>query len=211
MRMFADRADGGLELARLLRPYKGTGCVVYALPRGGVITAKVVADELNAPLDLIITRKIGHPNNPEYALGAITDDGDVALDSRELPGIPPEWLTAEKARQLKEAQRRRDIYLAGRTPVPVKGKTAILVDDGIATGYTMEAAIFSVRKRDPSKIVVAAPVAPEGVLQRFKDLADEVVVVQAPELLYAIGYWYDDFAPVEDDEVLGLMNEAVSK
>ncbi|MFI5385836.1 MAG: phosphoribosyltransferase [Fimbriimonadales bacterium] len=205
--MFLDRADGGRSLAEKLRKYRGQDVVVFGLPRGGVATARVVADELNAPLDLIITRKIGHPGNPEYALGAVTDDGETAYNRDALNGVSPEWLEQERLRQLEEAERRRLLYLESRPPISVNGRIAILVDDGIATGYTMEAAILSLRKRQPAKIVVAAPVAPESAVRRFAALADEVVIVEAPELFFAIGQWYEDFSQLADEDVLELMRK----
>jgi putative phosphoribosyl transferase len=211
MRIFVDRVEGGQELAKHLDNYRGQDVVVYGLPRGGAETAIVVARALGAPLDLIITRKIGHPGNPEYAIGAITDDGEVALNLAEVSGVSPGWLAEEKGRQYLEAVRRRALYLKGRNPVDVHGKTAILVDDGIATGYTMEAAIRSVRKRGPRSVVVAAPVASLNTVQRFRGLADEVIIAEMPPSLVAIGQWYEDFTPVQDDEVVRLMKETVVK
>jgi len=208
MRVFLDRADGGRHLAKRLDHYRGADAVVFGLPRGGVVTAKEVAEQIGAPLDLIVARKISHPLNPEFAIGAVTDDGDVALNMYEAERVEAEWLVAERARQIREAQRRDRIYLAGRPAVPVWGKTAIVVDDGIATGYTIEAAIMSVRKREPAKIVVASPVAAKDVVQRLLKLADEVVVVEDPTYLYAVSQAYADFSPVSDDAVIELMREA---
>jgi predicted phosphoribosyltransferase len=210
MRTYADRAEGGRELAARLVVYRDAEAVVYGLPRGGVVTAKAVSEALGLPLDLIIARKIGRPDRPEFGVGAITDDGDVAMSGSETQTIPPDWLEAEKERQLHEARRQRDLYLMDRLPVPVRGKVAILVDDGIATGYTMEAAILSVRRRQPSKIVVAAPVAPPDMAERFRHLADEVVVAEEPSTFYAVGQWYEHFPPVEDRNVLALLRSAAA-
>lgn len=209
MRVFLDRADGGRELAKRLAHYRGMDTVVYGLPRGGVVTAKEVADEFGARLDVIVTRKIGHPRNPEFAIGAVTEDGEVSLNATEVEQVAPEWLAAEIFRQTREAQRRERIYLSGRPPIPVEGRVAIVVDDGIATGYTMETAVRAVRKLKPLKVVVASPVAPVDVLRTFTQIADEVVVVVKPDFLYAVGQFYKDFAVVRDDAVIEILRERV--
>jgi predicted phosphoribosyltransferase len=206
MTIFRDREAGGAALAEALSRYKGKDVVVYGLPRGGVVTARVVADALQAPLDLIITRKLGHPAHREYAVGAIAEDGQVALNQREIAALPREWLEREEQTQLAEAKRRRKAYLGDRAPLPIRGKTAILVDDGIATGYTMKAAILAIRRRDPAKVVVAAPVAPPDAARRFTGLADDFVVPHTPEGFHAIGQFYVEFDQVDDDQVVALMN-----
>lgn len=205
MTIFRDREVGGAVLAEALSKYKGKDVVVYGLPRGGVVTAKVVATALRAPLDLIITRKLGHPRHREYAVGAIAEDGQVALNEREVAALPRDWLEREKQAQLGEAKRRHKAYLGDRAPLPVKGKTAILVDDGIATGYTMKAAILAVRRLDPAKVVVAAPVASPDAARRFVGLADEFVVPHIPGGFHAIGQFYVNFDQVDDDQVVALM------
>lgn len=207
MTLFRDREDGGRALARALAKYRGADAVVYGLPRGGVVTAKVVAAELGAPLDLVITRKLGHPDQPEYAVGAISEDGEVVLNERAIAELPPDWLEREKAVQLKEAKRRRAVYLGDRPPLPVRGKIAIIVDDGIATGHTVKAAARMIRRLDPAKLVVAAPVAPDSVAERLVGFADEVVVPFTPADFFAIGQFYRHFLPVEDAEVIALMKE----
>jgi predicted phosphoribosyltransferase len=206
---FKDRADGGRALATALAAYRNSDCVVYGLPRGGAVTAREVSDDLSAPLDLLITRKLTHPYNPEYAIGAITDDGEVVLNEAVAGEFSKDYLEQEKARRLQEAKDRHAKYLGDRAPVPVEGKTAIVVDDGIATGYTMKAAILAVKKRKPAKIVVAAPVGPPGVAALFAGLADEVIVPSTPDDFFAIGYYYMDFAPVEDEQVVAAMKERV--
>lgn len=210
MDRFRDREDGGAALAKALAKYRGAEVVVYGLPRGGVVTAKAVATALGAPLDLAITRKLRHPNQPEFAVGAVAEDGQVVLNERIVAELPASWLEREKSEQLREARRRRAAYLGGRAPLDVRGKTAILVDDGIATGYTMQAAVQAIRRMEPAKIVVAAPVAPPGVAARFAGLADEVVVLYAPADFFAIGPHYRDFSPVDDAAVLALMTEAAA-
>ena len=204
--IFRDREDGGARLAEALARYRGADVVVYGLPRGGVVTAKAVASALRAPLDLVITRKLRHPNQPEYAVGAIAEDGQVVLNEHEVAGLPRDWLEREQREQLREAKRRRMAYLGNQEPLPVRGKTAILVDDGIATGYTMKAAVLAIRRLQPARVIVAAPVAPPEVAARFADIADELVVPYTPEGFYAIGQFYAEFDQVEDRDVVAIMH-----
>lgn len=206
--MFRDREEGGAALARALARFRGTDAVVYGLPRGGVVTAKVVAAALELPLDLVITRKLGHPEQPEYAVGAVAEDGEAVLDARAAAELPASWLEHEKAVQIAEARRRRAVYLAGKAPLPIRGKTALLVDDGIATGYTIKAAARAIRRLGAAKVVAAAPVAPPDVAERLAGAVDEVVVVSLPANFFAIGQFYGDFAPVSDAEVIASMREA---
>lgn len=207
--VFRNRAEGGRALAEALEAYRGAECVVYGLPRGGAIVARKVADGLHAPLDLLLTRKLTHPDNPEYAIGAISDDGEVVLNEVEARGVGREYLEREMARGMREAQDRRAKYLGNRPPAAVEGKTAIIVDDGIATGYTMKAAVLAVRKRNPARIVVAAPVGSPDVARQFEGLADDVVVPCRPEGFFAIGVYYADFAGVDDEEVVAAMEEPI--
>jgi putative phosphoribosyl transferase len=203
---FRDRVDAGRKLAGLLGKYKNQNAVVYALPRGGVPVAKEVARVLNCPLDLIIVRKIGHPMNPEYALGAVAEDGFLVVNEEELARVDPKWFEAEMEKQKQEAKRRRELYLQGRKPIPATGKIAIIVDDGIATGSTMLVGVKKVRREKPAKIVVAVAVSPKDTAQRFTEEVDEFVTVTIPEIFWgAIGYYYDDFSQVSDEEVTALL------
>ncbi|HXH61374.1 MAG TPA: phosphoribosyltransferase family protein [Fimbriimonadaceae bacterium] len=206
--LFRDREAGGMALAEALSRYADTECVVYGLPRGGAVTAKAVADFLGKPLDLLIVRKLSHPYQREYAIGAITDQGEVVLNKRAVSDVSQEYIEEEKARKLAEANERRIAYLGFREPVPVEGKTAIIVDDGIATGSTMRAGAIALQKRGPKRIVVAAPVGPPNVEARFEGAVDEVVVPYKPGDFFAIGSYYRDFAPVEDEEVQEIVKEA---
>ncbi|MGA7579639.1 MAG: phosphoribosyltransferase [Desulfobaccales bacterium] len=203
---FRDRVDAGRRLAALLAGYQNQDAVVYALPRGGVPVALVIADALNCPLDLIIIRKIGHPWNPEYGLGAIAEDGLLVVQEEELARLDRDWFAAAQQRELKEAARRRQLYLGGRQPLSAAGKIAILVDDGIATGSTMLVAVKKLRREKPARMVVAVPVAPKETAQRFAGIVDEFVAVSIPETFWgAIGYYYDDFTQVSDEEVVALL------
>ncbi len=203
---FRDRVDAGQQLAGLLGKYKNQNAVVYALPRGGVPVAMEVARVLNCPLDLIIVRKIGHPTNPEYALGALAEEGFLVVNEEELARVDPKWFKTEMEKQKQEARRRRELYLQGRKPIPATGKIAIIVDDGIATGSTMLVAVKKVKREKPAKMVVAVAVSPKDTAQRFAKEVDEFVAVTIPEIFWgAIGYYYDDFSQVSDEEVMALL------
>lgn len=205
---FKDRRHAGRQLAQALSHHAGAVGVVYPLPRGGVVLGVEVARVLGWPLDLVVPRKIGHPLSPEYAVAAVVEGGGLVGDPRELTELDPEWLAAAVARERVEARRRRDLYLHGRAPLPVGGKTALLVDDGIATGLTMQAAIREVRRHDPARVVVAVPVAPADVCARLTGEVDEFVTLDAPEhYLGAVGAYYETFPQVSDAEVCALLAE----
>ena len=205
---FHDRIDAGRQLAGLLGQYKNKNAVVYALPRGGVPVGKEIAKTLHCPLDLIIVRKIGHPLNPEYAMGAVAEDGFAMVNQEELFRVDRNWFEAEKQRQIQEAQRRRKLYLMGKEPISALDKIAILVDDGIATGSTMLVAVQKVKQEKPAKIVVAVAVSPKETARKFAAEVDEFVAVTVPEIFWgAIGYYYDDFSQVSDEEVIALLKE----
>jgi len=203
--MFQDRTDAGKQLAQALTGYKGQSVVVYALPRGGVVLGVEVARSLEAPLDLIVVRKIGHPLQPEYAIGAVAEDGYVVTNPDEVAALDKRWFDRATAAELKEAQRRRTLFLQGRRPVAVKDKIAIIVDDGLATGLTMLAAIHEIRNRGPQKVVVAVPVAAAETANKLRPQVDDLVVLYIPEWLGAIGAFYQHFNQVGDDEVVALM------
>lgn len=205
--MFKNRTDAGRKLAKLLKEFRDKDVVVYALPRGGVVIGAEIAKALKAPLDLIITRKIGHPYQPEYAIGAVTENGYSVFNKEEIVNIDEGYLTSEAAKQKEEAKRRRDVYLAGRKPLPCKGKIAILVDDGIATGLTMKAAIHELKMHyHPSKIVVAVPIVPAEMVGQLQKAGVEVMAVKIPETFRgAIGAYYRDFTPVADEVIIRIM------
>jgi len=206
---FRDRKDAGEQLAAKLIHLKDHDPVVLALPRGGVAVAFEIARALGAPLDIVLVRKIGVPWQPELALGAVTDGAApevfIDRDMERALAIPPDYVREETARQLAELERRRDAYCAGRPPVAVKGRTAIVVDDGIATGATMRVALRAVRRREPSRLVLAAPVAAAETLAALAVEADETVCVESPTGLGAIGFYYSDFHQMEDAEVIALL------
>jgi len=210
--VFVDRKDAGRQLADALRGYKDQPVVVFGLPRGGVVVAGEVASVLNAPLDLIVVRKIGHPLSPEYAIGAVSADGDVLTNPQETATVDQNWLAQELEHQVEEACRRRDLFLHGRETTDVSGKVAIVIDDGIATGFTVEAAVRMLRKRDPARIVLAAPVAAQDTADRLRPLVDKLVLLAIPDGMFgAIGAFYADFEQVSDDEVMAVIEASNAK
>jgi len=186
--------------------------VVLAIPRGGVPVAKEVASTLGAPLDLVITRKIGAPGNPEFAIGAVTQDGEPLLNDetvRELR-VSDAYLRRETEHQFNEIKERMKKYRGDRPFPKIEGKTVVIVDDGIATGSTTRAAIRSVMKMKPSKVVLATPVAPEETLRELSTLVDQVVCLDTPQIFYAIGEFYENFEQVEDDEVKRILESVAA-
>ncbi|MBI3778493.1 MAG: phosphoribosyl transferase [Gammaproteobacteria bacterium] len=209
---FRDRADAGKRLAQALKTYQGRDGVVYALPRGGVVLGAEVARALGMPLDLLIPRKIGHPLQPEYAICAVVENGEMVCNQHEVARVDPQWFKQEVEAERQEARRRRELYLGGREPAPVQGKTAIIVDDGIATGLTMEVSIRDARRRQPAHLVVAVPVAPPDTVERMSREVDEFVVLdRSPYYLGAVGAYYDYFAQVTDEEVIALLRSAAAE
>ena len=208
--MFTDRHEAGKKLAEKLVQYRGADAVVFALPRGGVVVGYDVAKALALPLDSIAVRKIGHPLTPEYAIGVVDEHGATIFNEAEKRAANPEWLAKEIEAQKNEAQRRSATYRGTRPLYAIAGKTAIIVDDGIATGLTMRLAVRAMKQRSAGKIVVAVPLAPPESLQALKDEgADEIVVLESPsDFLGAIGLHYVQFDQVEDDEVITLLRSA---
>ncbi len=209
--LFQDRKDAGRQLAAALQNLKGLDCVVLALPRGGVPVASEVAKMLRAPLDLLLVRKIGAPQHPELAIGSVIDGGTpiIVRDSEliRLTGTSSKAFDEICARELAEIERRRKFYLGDRKPVTLAGKIAIIIDDGLATGNTMRAALHAARLRNPRTLIMAVPVAPRGIFENFRDDADKIVCLATPEPFDAVGYFYHDFRPTTDGEVIQLMRE----
>jgi putative phosphoribosyl transferase len=206
---FQDRADAGRQLARALAAYKGQQPVVLALPRGGVSVAAEVAAALDAPLDVILVRKIGVPFQPELAMGAVVVGDEPLIVRNEAvirhAGIGEAAFQAVCDSELAEIERRRQRYLGGRERIEVAGRSAIVIDDGIATGATMRAALRATRLRKPKKLILAVPVAPTDSLAVMRREADEIVCLEAHPDLGAIGYYYSDFRAVPDEVVIALL------
>lgn len=203
--MFADREDAGRQLAAKLLRFKDKEPVVLALPRGGVPIGLEVAAALDAPMDLILVRKIGAPGQSELALGAVVDGGKPELvineDVKTMLRVSQDYIEQEKLRQLGEIERRRKLWLGDRPRVAVKGRTALVVDDGIATGATVRAALHAVRRAGPAHLVLAVPVAPPDTIRSLRDDADEIVCLDTPEVFWAISTFYVRFPQVADSEV----------
>ena len=210
--VFADRVDAGRKLAARLLKYKDQNPVVLAVPRGGVPVAFEVARALNAPLDVIIVRKLGAPGQPELGVGAVVDgDHPETILNREVVGamrVSRDYLEREIHNQLKEIHRRNLVYRAGRARVELKNRTVIVVDDGIATGGSIRAALRGVQQQGPKKVVLAVPVGPSDTIESLRDEVDEVVCLSTPPIFFGIGEFYTDFHQLADTEVIRLLDLA---
>jgi putative phosphoribosyl transferase len=212
-RPFHDRTDAGQQLAVQLMTYANSpDVVVLALPRGGVPVAYEVAQALNAPLDVFLVRKLGLPGQEELALGAIASGGVTVLNSEVVDAlrIPNDVIEKIAAQEQRELERREWLYRDDRQPPDVRGKTVILVDDGLATGASMYAAATALRELGPDRIVVAVPTAAPETCDAFRDAVDEIVCAITPDPFYAVGLWYEDFSQTTDDEVRDLLARAQS-
>jgi len=210
--VFRDRRHAGAVLGELVRAHvspDGGRVVVLGIPRGGVVVAAQVARALGAELDLAVPRKLRAPHNPELAVGAVAEDGSVYVDERVANSlrVPSDYLQQEVAQQLEEIRRRVQAYRQGRPPVELVGRTVVLVDDGVATGSTMIAAVRSARRRGAARVVVAVPVAPPEAVRRLREEGCEVLCVREDPLFVAVGQFYEDFTQVSDAEVRGLLEE----
>ena len=210
--IFENRVEAGQRLAAALDRYRGPDTIVLAVPRGGVVVGCEVAAFLGAPLDVIIPRKIGAPGQPELAIGAIGDDVSV-LDEETIMylHVSEAYIRDEIERQRHEIERRWHLYREDRPFPDVRGKTVILVDDGVATGHTTMAAARALRKKNPGKLVLAVPVAPPESVARLRPEVDELVVLETPEPFFSVGSWYDEFAQTTDAEVIELLHRAESR
>lgn len=203
---FQSRLDAARQLARALRRYRGRNPLVLAIPRGAVGMGRVIADELEGELDVVLVRKLRAPFNPEFAVGAIDESGWTYVAAHAgAAGADAAWLEQEKQVQLDTLRRRRAQYTPARAPLDPEGRIVIVVDDGLATGASMIAALHAVRARQPQRLVCAVPVAAPDSLERIRPLADEVVCLSAPEHFHAVGQFYGEFAQVGDEEVISLL------
>lgn len=207
--VFENRVDAGRRLAKALPSFEGKEVVVLGIPRGGVVVANEVAKSLGAPLDVVVTRKIEAPGEPEFALGAVTQEGDVIMDRGAAESLGASAAYLEKQIRLKRGEvKDRMERLRGDAPYPsLEGKVVVIVDDGIATGSSVSAAVMSVRKRNPKEVVVAVPVAPADAVQSLAEDGTKVVCLEAPGSFLAIGEFYRDFEQVEDLEVMRILHE----
>jgi putative phosphoribosyl transferase len=213
MRAVGKREEAGRELAPTLDAFRGLpDVIVLGLPRGGVPVAYEVADALGAPLDVFTVRKLGAPGNEEYAIGAIATGGVVAIDRNAVQavGVSDRALEALTARERRELARRERLYRGDRPPPSVRGKTVIVVDDGLATGATMQAAVAALRTQQPRRIIVAAPIGSTEACAALRQVADACLCSRVPQPLFGVGAWYDDFSQTSDDEVLDLLRRSSS-
>lgn len=201
--LFGDRHEAGRRLARCLEEYRGGDAVVLALPRGGVVVGAEIAGALGLPLDVIISRKIGAPGNPEYAIGAVAENGEAQLNEAEIAafGIPQRYIQGQVQQELQEIERRIQFYRAGHRLPDLEGRTVILVDDGIATGFTVMAAIKAVRAQRPRGVVLAVPVAPPESVEELQPQVDKLVCLATPVPFLAVGRFYRRFEQLSDEEV----------
>jgi len=209
--MFSDRKDAGVQLASRLKEYKDQpGVLVLALPRGGVATGYEIARSLNVPLDIVIVRKIGFPGQPELGIGAVSETGTVVLNESiiSIYGVSKDYIKREISRQKEEITRRVKLYRKGKKLLSLEGKTIILVDDGVATGATMKAAIATLKEEKIKKLIVALPVAPPSMADELKQMVDTLICIETPFDFMAVGAYYHDFTQVSDEEVVDLLERS---
>jgi putative phosphoribosyl transferase len=201
---FKNRFDAAIQLAPLLDKYKQQDALILAIPRGGVPIGYYLARCLELPLDLLMTKKLGHPSNPEYAIGAVSLEGSIAED---CINIPEKYILEETKRIREQLRYRYKQFMGDKEPPAIKGKIVIIVDDGIATGRTILSVIRILRNKQPLKIVVAAPVSSQQAAERISKVVDEFICLYTPSPFFAIGNFYEDFSQVEDNEVIQLLEE----
>ncbi|MBC5993718.1 phosphoribosyltransferase [Pontibacter cellulosilyticus] len=204
MNMIHNRESAARELAQRLQKYKGEQGVVLAIPRGGVPVAAPIAKSLGMPLEVTLTKKIGHPANPEFAIGAVSLKS-IAVDERAE--VPHEYVEREVQRIRESLKQKYKLFLGDREHIALKDKVVIIVDDGIATGKTLEATVKLVKQESPEKIVIAVPVAPAEAIARFESMVDEVVCLLVPPFFQAVGQFYEEFYQTSDEEVIQLMQD----
>ncbi len=214
--IFENRREAGRQLAAVLikHDYKGQDTLVLGIPRGGVVVADEVAQALSAPLDVIVTRKLRAPYQPELGIGAVVDGEHITIINEDLAlaaGAKQDYLNREIAYQIKEIDRRLQFYRDNRPAPEISGRTVIVIDDGIATGYTFRASMEGLRRRSPAKLVAAAPVAAQDSREMLQTFADEVVCLSTPASFLAVGAWYRNFDQVSNEEVVSILRRNWSR
>ncbi len=207
---FADREEAGKLLAGELNDYRGKNVVVVGIPRGGVVVADNLAKGIGADLDIILAHKLGAPGHAELAVGAVSEDGRLILNRQvvENLGVTDKFIQQEKSLQMAEINRRSEMFRRVHPKIPLEGKIVIVTDDGVATGATIQAALWAAREEKPEKLIVALPVGPEDAIRRLAEDADEMVCLKAPPSFAAVGQFYENFLPVDDSEVLRILKES---
>jgi predicted phosphoribosyltransferase len=209
--MFHDRTDAAKQLAEVIRNRHLKNPLVLGIPRGGAVTAAVLAEEIGAEMDVVLARKLRAPDAPEYAIGAISETGEVYFNHavHQVPGLSDEYVHQECQYQLQEIERRKKMFRAVRPVAPIADRSVIVADDGIATGSTMIAALQAIRVQHPLSLVVAVPVASPDRLREVRHWCDDAVCLLTPRFFHAVGQFYEDFEPVGDEEVLELLHRTI--
>ncbi|WMJ72370.1 phosphoribosyltransferase family protein [Cytophagaceae bacterium ABcell3] len=207
MVVFKDRIEAGVKLSQELREYRNSDAIVLAVPRGGVAVGYTVATELNLPLGVVMIKKICHPSKPNSAIGSVSPYGKIINHSAD---VSQEYIDAETHRIRQDLKERHRFYLKGREPFDVADRTVILVDDGIETGSTLNAAVEMIKHNQPSEIILAAPVAPYHMTESFKNLVDDVLVYHVPQVFFSVKRYYEDFREISDEEAIGMLRRANS-
>lgn len=210
---FRDRKEAGLLLSEALSDFAGSGTVVLGIPRGGAVVAKELSRALEAKLDIVLSHKLGAPHNPELAIGAISESGELFLDKRivSLTGSDETYLKAEAKRQALEIKRRAGIFRSILPKIILKNRSVIITDDGLATGATMQAALWAARQEKPKRLIAACPVASSEAAERIESYCDEVVIYRLPDFFGAVGQFYKDFGQTTDEEVMTILKEEAGK
>ncbi|MDO8715613.1 MAG: phosphoribosyltransferase family protein [Dehalococcoidales bacterium] len=210
---FTNREEAGKLLGRELSEYRGQNVVVLGIPRGGIVLAREIARALGADIDIVLAHKLGTPGHQELAMGSVSEDGRLFLNQgvvREFD-VGESYIQQEKARQIAEIKRRTDLIRRIKPKIPLQGKIVIVTDDGVATGATTQAAFWAVRLEQPKKLIAAMPVGPEDTIRRLAEDVDEMLCLRVPPLFAAVGQFYQQFDPVEDEEVLRILRDSQKK
>lgn len=203
--IFKDRYDAAMQLAHQLEKYRGKDGIVLAVPRGGVPIGYVIAKELGLPLEIILSKKIGHPYNPEFAIGSVTLHGAIIDDN--VLDVDMDYIHRTADRILHDLKEKFRLYMGDQKPTSLKNKTVIVVDDGVATGNTLIATVHAIRKDKPKEVVIAIPVSPSKTAEKLREISDELICLYTPQVFYGVGQFYEDFSQVTDEEVIKHLKE----